>query len=124
MQGMDEQGNRFELVPSSVLFDDWQDPLYGWPTVEKCGWTKNDTVPLFSKGMSKKVVEKQSITNSTATSAATSTATSTATIAAGSSTVKSAALQAVTSASGTDSLRVHVETWMTLLVLAVGIMVL
>jgi hypothetical protein len=116
MQGMDEQGNRFELVPSSVLFDDWQDPLYGWPTVEKCGWTKNDTVPLFSKGMSKKVVEKQSITNSTATS--------TATIAAGSSTVKSAALQAVTSASGTDSLRVHVETWTTLLILAIGIMVL
>ncbi|GIK06578.1 hypothetical protein Aspvir_002228 [Aspergillus viridinutans] len=120
MKGMDEEGNRVELISSSVLFDDWQDSSYGWATVEKCGWTKNDTVPLFSTGMSKEVVEKQSTTNSTANS----TATSTATMAAGSSTVTSAGLHAVTSASRTGSIRMHFETWMTVLVLASGIMVL
>ncbi|KAF7175138.1 hypothetical protein CNMCM7691_006542 [Aspergillus felis] len=116
----DEEGNRVELISSSVLFGDGQSSSYGWATVEKCGWTKNDTVPLFNTGMSKKLVEKQSITNSTANS----TAASTATIAAGSSTVKTGGLPAATTASGTGSLRMHVETWMTLLILAMGIMVL
>jgi hypothetical protein len=66
--------------------------------------------------MSKKVVEKQSTTNSTATS--------TATIAAASSTVKTAALHAVTTDSGTGSTRMHIDTWMAGLILAIGIVVL
>ncbi|RHZ51304.1 hypothetical protein CDV55_102838 [Aspergillus turcosus] len=115
LASMDPEGNRLELISSSVLFDDTQDWSDGWKTVEKCGWTKNDTLPLFSTGMSKKAVEQS---NSTATT----------TTAAGSSTVKSTGVSAVTSASAQtgagESIRMHVEKWMTVLILAIGIVVL
>ncbi|RHZ61451.1 uncharacterized protein CDV56_107315 [Aspergillus thermomutatus] len=115
MNSMDDEGNRLELVSSSVLIDDTQDWSDGWGTVEKCGWTKNDTLPLFNTGISKKAVEKQSTTNSTA---------------AGSGMVKSTGVSAATSASGTganapaqtgtgERIRMHVEKWMTLLILAI-----
>ncbi|KAF7128576.1 hypothetical protein CNMCM5793_003364 [Aspergillus hiratsukae] len=116
MASTDNAGNRIELISSSVLFDDMQDWSDGWKTVEKCGWTKNDTLPLFSMGMSKKAVEQS--TNSTATAAT----------AAGSSMVKSTGVSAVTSASAQtgagESIRMHVEKWMTLLILAIGVVVL
>ncbi|KAF4168813.1 hypothetical protein CNMCM6936_000758 [Aspergillus lentulus] len=120
MKGMTEDGQRVQLISSSVLFNDWQNSTYGWATVEKCGWTKNDTLPLYNMGMSKKVVEKQSTANSTAIS----TATSTATIAAASSTVKTAAPHAVSTDSGTGSIRMHIDTWMAAVILAIGIVVL
>jgi hypothetical protein len=118
---MDPEGNRVELISSSVLLDDSQDWSDGWTTVEKCGWTKNETLPLFSTGMLKKAVEQS--TNSTATTVTTATTTT----AAGSSTVKSTGVSAVTGASAQtgagESIRMHVEKWMALLILALGIVV-